>query len=139
MPSYNHVILIGHLGRDPEIKYLESGRAVCNFSLATSERWRDSAGDPVERTDWHRIVAWGKTAELCKEYLSKGRAVLVEGRLQSREWEDKEGAKRTTVEVVASRVVFLGSAEGKKAASGGVPDEPPAGKPADGFDDDIPF
>lgn len=107
MSSVNKVILLGRLGSDPEIKFTTSGQGVCNFSLATSERWKDKQGQPQERTEWHRVVAWGKLAELCAEYLAKGRQVYIEGSLQTREWE-KDGVKRYTTEIKARDVTFLG-------------------------------
>jgi single-strand DNA-binding protein len=108
MASVNKVILIGNLGRDPELRYTQGGQAVANFTLATNERFSTKDGDKQERTEWHRIVAWGRTGELCAQYLSKGRSVYIEGRLQTREWEDKEGQKRKTTEIVANTVQFLG-------------------------------
>ncbi|HVE86479.1 MAG TPA: single-stranded DNA-binding protein [Myxococcales bacterium] len=105
----NKVILIGNLGRDPEVRFTPSGQAVANFTIATNESWTDKQGQKQERTEWHRIVVWGKLAELCGEYLSKGRQAFVEGRLQTREWTDKEGKKNYTTEVVAQNVQFLGS------------------------------
>lgn len=157
MAGINKVILIGNLGRDPEVRYTPSGQAVANFTVATNEAWTDKAGQKQERTEWHRVVVWGKAAENCGEYLSKGRQVYVEGRLQTREWTNKEGAKQFTTEVVANPVggvVFLaggdrsgggrGSGRGSGAPAddfGGSPpvmDEGPSGgpKPAE---DDIPF
>lgn len=124
MGSLNRVILIGNLGRDPEVKYLPSGQAVANFTMATNERWKGKDGQMQERTEWHRIVVYGKSAENCGEYLSKGRTVCVEGRLQTREWEDKNGQKRSTTEVVANSVVFLGS-KGDRSGSGRGDDPPP--------------
>ena len=121
MASVNKVILVGNLGRDPELRYIQSGQAVANFSLATSDRWRDKEGNNQERTEWHRIVVWGKSAENCAQYLQKGRSVYVEGRLQTREWEDKEGNKRQTTEVVAQAVQFLGGRGGAGGDSGGGP------------------
>ena len=112
MASVNRVILVGNLGRDPELRYIQSGQAVANFTLATNDRWRDKEGNNQERTEWHRIVVWGKSAENCAQYLQKGRSVYVEGRLQTREWEDKEGNKRQTTEVVAQAVQFLGGRGG---------------------------
>ncbi len=107
--SVNRVVLLGRLGQDPEIKYTPSGMAVCNFSLATTESWQDkSGGGKQERTEWHRIVVWGKLAELCNQYLAKGRQAFVEGRLQTRSWDAKEGGKRYTTEIVASNIQFLG-------------------------------
>lgn len=105
MPNVNRVILAGNLGRDPEARVTGSGKTVCNFSLATNDR----KGVPT----WHRIVAWDKTAEACAEYLSKGRSVMIEGRLQSRDWEDDAGNKRTQVEIVADHVHFLGGGQGE--------------------------
>lgn len=108
--SVNKVILVGRLGTDPELKYTPSGSSVCNFSIATSESWTDkNSGQRNEKTEWHRIVVWGKQAELCNQYLSKGRQVFMEGKLQTRQWEDKEGNKRYTTEVVCNQVQFLGS------------------------------
>jgi single-strand DNA-binding protein len=112
MAGINKVILIGDLGRDPELRYTQSGQAVVNFSLATTENWNDKNGEKVERTEWHRIVAWGRTGELCAQYLSKGRTVYIEGRLQTRDWEDRQGNKRSTSEVNANRIQFLGGARG---------------------------
>ena len=106
--SVNKVILLGRLGQDPELKYTPSGSAVCNFSLATSENWMDKSGQKQERTEWHRIVVWGKLAELCNQYLSKGRQAYLEGRLQTRSWEDKTGQKRYTTEINAATVQFIG-------------------------------
>ena len=105
--SINKVILIGRLGQDPELKYTPSGAAVCNFSLATTENWADKNGQKQERTEWHRIVVWGKLAELCNQYLSKGRQAFVEGSLQTRSWE-KDGVKRYTTEINARNIQFLG-------------------------------
>lgn len=119
MASVNKVILIGNLGRDPELRYTQSGQAVANFSLATTERFSTRDGDRQERTEWHRIVTWGRTAELCAQYLSKGRSVYLEGRLQTNEWEDKEGQKRRTTEIVATTVQFLGGRGGGQGGSSG--------------------
>jgi len=143
MASVNKVILIGRLGRDPELRYTQGGQAVANFTLATNERFANKSGEQQERTEWHRIVAWGKTAELSAQYLSKGRSVYIEGRLQTREWEDKEGQKRSTTEIVAQNVTFLDSARSGGAGGPGGPGGPsgepqrePAGPPVG---DDIPF
>ncbi len=140
MASVNKVILIGNLGKDPEVRYTPTGQAVCNFTLATNDSWTDKQGQKQERTEWHRVVAWGKQAELCGEYLSKGRPVYVEGRLQTREWMDKENRKNYTTEIVMDRMQFLGSAEGKGggagrrgAQSGGGADD--FGQPPPGYDD----
>lgn len=106
--SVNKVLLIGRLGNNPEIRYTNTGTAVANFNLATSESWNDKAGAKQERTEWHRVVVWGKLAELCEKYLAKGRQCFVEGRLQTRNWDDKDGNKRYTTEIVATTVQFLG-------------------------------
>jgi len=112
MSGINRVILVGRLGQNPEAKKLDSGRMMATFSVATSDKWADKVtGEKVEKTEWHRVVAWGKTAELIERYLLKGREVCVEGRLQTRSWEDKDGIKRYMTEVVASSVTFLGSAK----------------------------
>ncbi|EPZ49902.1 single-stranded DNA-binding protein [Halobacteriovorax sp. GFR7] len=108
--SVNKVILVGRLGQDPELKYTPSGMAVCNFSLATGESWTDKNGQKQERTEWHRVVVWGKLAELCGQYLAKGRQAYLEGQLQTRSWEDKDGNKRYTTEINARTVQFLGGA-----------------------------
>ena len=110
--SVNKVIIVGRLGQDPELKYTPSGAGVCNFSMATTESWSDKSGQKQERTEWHRIVVWGKLAELCNQYLSKGRQAYVEGRLQTRSWEGKDGQKRYTTEINATTVQFLGGAAG---------------------------
>ena len=139
MASVNKVILVGNLGRDPELRYTKGGQAVANFTLATNERWNDKDGNTQERTEWHRIVVWGKPAENCAQYLQKGRSVYIEGRLQTREWEDKDGHKRYTTEIVGQTVQFLGSRGEGGGRSGGGPPPPdePMGPPAGG--DDIPF
>ncbi len=112
MGSVNKVTVLGNLGKDPEVRYTPGGQAVANFTIATNESWTDKAtGNKQERTEWHKIVVWGKLAELSGEYLSKGRQVYVEGRLQTREWADKEGKKNYTTEIVAQQVVFLSSGE----------------------------
>ena len=142
MAGVNKVILVGRLGQDPELRYTPDGTAVANFSIATSESWKDkSTGEKKEKTEWHKIVAWRKLGELCGEYLAKGRQVYIEGRLQTRDWQDKDGNKRYTTEVVATEVQFLGSREssGPRDAYGGPPPsetEPPR---LDSQDDDIPF
>ena len=107
--SVNKVIILGRLGQEPELKYTPGGAAVCNFSLATSENWTDKSGQRQERTEWHRVVVWGKLAELCNQYLSKGRQAYVEGRLQTRSWDDKDGNKRYTTEINATTVQFIGA------------------------------
>ncbi len=108
MAGVNKVILIGNLGRDPELRYTQSGQAVANFTLATTESFSKKDGTRDERTEWHRIVVWGRQAENCSQYLAKGRSAYIEGRLQTREWENKEGQKQRTTEVVAQTVQFLG-------------------------------
>ena len=139
MASVNKVILIGNLGRDPELRYTKDGKAVANFTLATNDRWRDREGNGQERTEWHRIVVWDKQAENCAQYLQKGRSVYIEGRLQTREWEDKEGQKRQTTEIVAQQVTFLGSRDaGSRSASASAP-APSGPEPAPAEGDDIPF
>ena len=119
MASVNKVILVGNLGRDPELRYTQSGQAVATFSIATTDRWRDKEGANQERTEWHRIVVWGKSAENCAQYLQKGRSAYIEGRLQTNDWEDKEGNKRTTTEIIAQSVQFLGGRGGGASGSGG--------------------
>lgn len=109
MSGVNKVILVGRLGQDPELKYTPSGKAVCNMSLATSEEWNDDSGKKNERTEWHRIVVWGKLAELCDQYLKKGRQAFIEGSLQTRSWDDKNGVKKYTTEINARGVQFLDS------------------------------
>jgi single-strand DNA-binding protein len=150
MAGVNKAILIGNLGRDPELRYTQNGQAVANFTLATSESWNDKAsGEKVERTEWHRIVVWGKVGELCAQYLSKGRTAYVEGRIQTREWEDKEGNKRSTTEINAQTVQFLGGPRGESGpptpggGGGGSGPAPGGGPPPSGggapSGDDIPF
>jgi single-strand DNA-binding protein len=113
--SVNKVILVGRLGQNPEVRYTPSGSAVANFSVATNEAWTDKSGQKQERTEWHRVVVWGKLAELCNQYLQKGRQCYVEGRLQTREWTDKDGVKKYSTEVQAQTVQFLGSDRGAGA------------------------
>ena len=121
--SVNKVIVLGHLGQKPELKYTPSGMAVCNFSVATNENWTDKSGQKQDRTEWHRIVVWGKLAELCNQYLTKGRQAFIEGRLQTRSYDDKAtGAKRYITEIVASTVQFIGGAQAKDGATEYRPD-----------------
>ena len=145
--SLNKVMLIGNLGKDPELRFTPSGRAVARFSLATSESWTDQQGQKQDRTEWHNVVVWGKQAESCGQYLSKGRQVFIEGSIRSRQYDDKEGQKRYITEVIAQRVQFLGGGRGDGAGrgasgggggggGGGGEDAPPAPLPED---DDIPF
>jgi single-strand DNA-binding protein len=140
MASVNKVILLGNLGRDPEVRFTQGGTPVANFTMATTDRWSDPSGEKKEKTEWHRIVVWGKQAEIAGEYLRKGRPVFVEGSLQTREWTDREGNKRYTTEVRAQRLQLLGRPDdrGPAPAGGSPPDE--ALEPSGGIaDDDIPF
>ena len=118
MGSVNKVILVGNLGADPELKYTPSSRPLCNLRIATTDVFKDKSGQRQERTEWHRVTVWGDTAENCNKYLSKGRSVYVEGRLQTRSY-DKEGQKHYATDIVADRVVFLGSGGGGGAGGGG--------------------
>jgi single-strand DNA-binding protein len=139
MASVNKVILVGNLGRDPEVRFTSGGTPVANFTMATTERWTDPSGEKKERTEWHRIVLWGKQAEVLREYLRKGRQVYVEGSLQTREWNDRDGNKRQTTEVRAQRVQLLGRADDRQPVGAGSPAEEVA-EPGPGLaDDDIPF
>jgi len=118
--SVNKVILVGRLGRDPETRYTGGGQAVANFSMATDESYKDKNGERQKRTEWHKIVVWSKLAEIAQQYLKKGSLLYLEGRLQTREWQDKEGQKRTTTEIVAANFRMLGGrAEGAAAGGGG--------------------
>jgi single-strand DNA-binding protein len=117
--SVNKVILVGRLGRDPETRFTSGGQAVANFSVATDESYKDRNGERQKRTEWHKIVVWGKQAEIAQQYLKKGSLVFIEGRIQSREWQDKEGQKRTSFEIVASNFRMLGGrGEGGSMAAG---------------------
>jgi single-strand DNA-binding protein len=142
MASLNKVMLMGNLGKDPEVRYTGSGQAVASFSLATSERFKNKSGEWEEKTEWHNIVLGGKQAETAKEYLAKGRTVFIEGRLQTRKWQDKDGRDRYTTEIIGDRMQFVGSKGDGSGRQGGKGDEPTAvyDDPA-GFnaDDDIPF
>lgn len=141
--SVNKAILVGRLGRDPETRYTSSGQAVCNFTLATDESYRDRAGERQKRTEWHRIVVWGKQAEIAQQYLHKGSLIFLEGRIQTRQWDDREGQKRTTVEIVANNFRMLGSRADSAPAGGGEPEAPAASgeevPASDISDEDIPF
>jgi single-strand DNA-binding protein len=154
MASVNKVILVGNLGRDPETRYTTSGDAVTNIRLATTDTWKDKAGEKQERTEWHNIVFYGRQAEIAGEYLKKGRQIYVEGRLQTRKWQDKEGQDRYTTEIIADRMQMLGSREGggapvaaeaserasgAEARAAGKGSAPAAKKNVDDLDDDIPF
>ncbi|MBI5599271.1 MAG: single-stranded DNA-binding protein [Deltaproteobacteria bacterium] len=140
MAGVNKVILVGNLGADPEIRYSPSGVAVGNFRIATSENWTNKAGQKENRTEWHRIVTFGKLAEICGEYLNKGKQVYIEGRIQTRQWQDKDGNKRYTTEVVANTMQMLGSAGDRPAAVEAPSSEPLAAEePPPTETDDIPF
>jgi single-strand DNA-binding protein len=163
MASVNKVILIGNLGRDPEVRYAPSGAAICNITLATSRSWKDKqTGDRQEETEWHRIVFYDRLAEIAGEYLKKGKSIYVEGRLKTRKWTDKDGVEKYTTEVIAQEMTMLGSREGggmsgggdemgggrspaparQSPASGGAAPKPAPSKSSTGFDDmddDIPF
>jgi single-strand DNA-binding protein len=119
MGSVNKVILVGNLGRDAELRYTPGGAAVATINMATTEVWNDKAGQRQEKTEWHRVVLWGKTAESLNEYLTKGKQIYVEGRLQTRQWDDKDGNKRYTTEIRGDRVVLLGGGGGGGARGGG--------------------
>jgi len=137
MLGVNKVILVGNLGADPEVRYSSTGTTVTNFRIATSENWTNKEGERETRTEWHRIVAFGKLGEICAEYLSKGKQIFVEGRLRSRSWEGKEGTKRWITEIVATNIVMLGTAgEYVKGAAGESLEEPPELVQEE---DDIPF
>lgn len=130
MAGVNRVTLIGHLGADPDMRYTNSGAGVCEMRLATSESWKGKDGEKQEKTEWHRLVAWGKTAELCAKYLAKGRQVYVEGRIQTRTYDDKEGVKKYITEIVVNDVKFLGGGKGE-----GRRDDAPAPDPEPGSSD----
>jgi single-strand DNA-binding protein len=150
MGSVNKVILVGNLGRDAELRYTPGGAAVATINMATTEVWNDKAGQRQEKTEWHRVVLWGKSAESLAEYLTKGKQIYVEGRLQTRQWDDKDGNKRYTTEIRGDRVVLLGGGGGggrgagsmsrggaDESMGGGHASAPDAGEPL--TDDDIPF
>jgi len=161
MASVNKVILLGNLGRDPETRYTTGGDAVCNLSIATSEQWKDKNGEKQERTEWHRVVLFGRQAEIAGEYLKKGRSVYVEGRLQTRKYTDKDGVEKYSTEIVGDRMQLLGSGrdagggdaefgsssgapprrESGAGGGGGAPGKGSGGakKQTEDFDDDIPF
>ena len=135
MASVNKVIVLGNLGKDPELRHLPNGDAVCNFSLATTESWKDKDGNKQDKTEWHNVVIFRKLAEIAGEYLKKGRPVYIEGRLQTRKWQDKEGKDRYTTEIVADQMQMLGSRdEAKEVAK---PTQAPTG--FEDMADDIPF
>ena len=141
MGSVNKVILLGNLGRDPELKYTPSGSAVANFTIATNETWKDKDGQKQEHTEWHRIVVWGKLAEICGEYLHKGRQVYVEGSIRTRTYKDREGVEKSVTEIKADSMVMIGKGDGpakggeRPAERGGAAGE----KEPEYSDEDIPF
>jgi single-strand DNA-binding protein len=138
MASLNKVMLIGNLGADPEIRYTPSGAAVANFNMATRAQWTTKEGEKQDRTEWHRIVAWRRLGEICGEYLHKGSLVYIEGRLQTRSWEDRDGNKRYTTEIVAQGMQMLDRA-GQSAEAVSTEERFPTEEPLDVPDDDIPF
>lgn len=144
--SLNKVILIGNLGRDPELKMTPSGQALARFSVATTETWKNQQGERQSKTEWHNIVIWGKQAETAEKYLRKGQQIMVEGRIQYREYQDQSGAKRTACDIRCDNFVMLGRRDDAPRSggrdAGGEFDEPmapPAAPAAGGYDDDIPF
>jgi len=135
----NKVILVGRLGKDPEVRYTPDGTMVTNFNLATDEQWKDKSGEKTQKTEWHRIVTFGKLAEICGNYLVKGKLIYIEGRIQTRSWEDKEGVKRFTTEIIATNMQMLDT-RGQAKAEGSSPDPVSANSaPANMPDDDVPF
>lgn len=144
MASVNKVILIGNLGKDPEIRTTPQGTSLARFSVATSTTWKDNSGAKQERTEWHDVVAWEKLAQICGEYLHKGKLVYVEGSLQTRSWEDQNGQKRSKTEIKANNVVMLSPRDAARAGAGGVgagPEPREASEVAEtpAYDDDVPF
>ncbi len=142
MASLNKVMLIGNLGKDPEVRYTASGTAVAGFSLATSERFKGKNGEWEDRTEWHNITLWGRLAEIAGEYLAKGKTVYIEGRLQTRKWQDRDGKDRYTTEIVGEKMQMLsgkGEGGGRPAGSRAESQEPSYEEPAFNPDDDIPF
>jgi single-strand DNA-binding protein len=157
MPSVNKVILMGNLGRDPEVRFMPNGDAVCNFSIATTDSWKDKAGERQEKTEWHNIVMYRRLAEIAGEYLKKGRPVYLEGRLQTRKWQTKEGQDRYTTEVIADSMQMLGGRDGAPTQDSQLSSQPEAkdefdqtpsrnnqsgssnSSSFDEFEDDIPF
>ncbi|MBK6671679.1 MAG: single-stranded DNA-binding protein [Actinobacteria bacterium] len=145
MASVNKVIILGNLGRDPEVRYTQGGTAVCQLSIATTRSYTNKQNDRTEETEWHRVVVWGKQAESCGTYLAKGRQVYIEGRLQTRSYDDKDGNKRYATEIVADVVQFIGgrAGAGESAGGGGKSEQPKATEdtyvPDDYGNDDIPF
>ena len=132
----NKVILVGRLGKDPEVRFTSGGQAVANFSVATDESWKDKDGEKQKRTEWHKLVVWGKLAEIVQQYVKQGDLVYLEGRIQSREWQDKEGQKRTSFEIVADTLRMLGGKKREGQSAGG---NAQAGAGSEVSDEDIPF
>lgn len=142
MPSYQQVIVIGHLGQDPEVKFMPSGKAVCNISVATSEKWKDKeSGQDKQKTEWHRVCLFGRLAEVCGEYLKKGSAAMFIGKLQTRKWKDNNNIDRYTTEIIAREMKMLGGgrSESNTAQSNRAESSPSSNASPDDFDDDIPF
>ena len=142
--SVNKVILVGNLGANPEMRFTQGGQAVANLRMATTERWTDKSGQKQETTEWHRVVCFGKLAEICGQYLTKGRQIYIEGRIQTRQWQDQQGQKRYTTEIVAQNMQMLGGRSERPASADDMgatvpPDEPFGGDTGGGNDDDIPF
>lgn len=149
--SVNRVILVGNLGANPEVRFTQGGQPVANLRIATTERWTDKSGQRQESTEWHRVVLFGKTAEIAQKYLTKGRQVFIEGRIQTRQWQDQQGQKRYSTEIVATNMQMLGGRGGEGAGAGagaGMRDDMNQTVPPDdtigsefggGPDDDIPF
>jgi single-strand DNA-binding protein len=135
----NKVILVGRLGADPEVRYTPDGAMVTSFRLATDEHWKDKSGERVQKTEWHRIVTFGKLAEISGNYLSKGKLVYLEGRIQTRAWDDKDGNKRYTTEIVASTMQMLDSKGQTKGPGAPAEDSATPFPPSDSSDDDVPF
>jgi single-strand DNA-binding protein len=136
----NKALLIGRLGADPEVRYTPDGTMVVNFRLATDLQWKDKNGEKIQRTEWHRIVAYGKLAEICSNYLSKGKLIFIEGRIQTRSWEDKDGVKRSTTEIVASNMQMLDPKGQVRSQDAAVDDQAPASAGTESApDDDVPF
>ncbi len=139
MAGVNKVIIVGRLGQDPEVKTIAGGNTVARLNIATSENWNDKNCQKQERTEWHRVVVWGKLAELCGKYLSKGRQAYVEGRLQTRSWEDQQGQKKYTTEIVANTVQFLGSGQGTSTQADDQSQDYPPEPSFNNADEEIPF
>jgi single-strand DNA-binding protein len=139
MAGVNKVILVGNLGKDPEVRYLEGGTAVANFTLATSESYKDKGGNRIEQTEWHNVVVWRGLAEIAEKYLRKGSMVYVEGKLRTRPWEDKDGVKRYTTEIIADNMTMLGGKREENNTAPTPPATPPQNIPSPKDADDLPF